>query len=120
MSRDLARVSAAVAPDLVHAHWLPEFGWMAAREHLGPLVCSAWGSDVFGVRGLGRRRSLRALRAAELVLADSERPRARDAPPGGARASGWRSRAGGSTSAAIRRAMRALPARRSVSPRTIR
>ena len=72
MSRDLARVYETVAPDLVHAHWLPEFGWMAAREQLGPLVCSAWGSDVFGVRGLGRRRSVHALRAAELVLADSE------------------------------------------------
>lgn len=72
MSRSLARVSAALEPDLVHAHWLPEFGWMAARERLGPLVCSAWGSDVFGVHGLGRRRSLRALRAAQLVLADSE------------------------------------------------
>ncbi|HEU5213380.1 MAG TPA: glycosyltransferase family 4 protein [Gaiellaceae bacterium] len=72
MSTDLARVAATVEPDLVHAHWLPEFGWMAAREHLAPLICSAWGSDVFGVSGLGRRRSLRALRAADVVLADSE------------------------------------------------
>lgn len=71
MSRALAAVAADVSPDLIHAHWLPEFGWMAAREKLHPLVCSAWGSDVFGVRGIGRRRSKRALDAAELVLADS-------------------------------------------------
>jgi L-malate glycosyltransferase len=71
MSHSLAAIAADVSPDLVHAHWLPEFGWMAAREGLRPLVCSAWGSDVFGVRGIARRRSKRALDAAELVLADS-------------------------------------------------
>jgi glycosyltransferase involved in cell wall biosynthesis len=72
MSNALAAVAAAVEPDLVHAHFLPEFGWMAARERLQPLVCSAWGSDVLGVRGLARQRSRRALRDAALVLADSK------------------------------------------------
>ena len=71
MSRGLRDAAAEVAPDLVHAHWLPEFGWMAARERLRPLVCSAWGSDVLGVRGIGRRRSRRALEGADLVFADS-------------------------------------------------
>jgi glycosyltransferase involved in cell wall biosynthesis len=71
MGRALRSVAEAVEPDLVHAHWLPEFGWLAAREGLHPLVCSAWGSDVFGVRGHGKRRSRRALAAADLVLADS-------------------------------------------------
>jgi glycosyltransferase involved in cell wall biosynthesis len=71
MSRALAAVAADVSPDLIHAHWLPEFGWMAARENLHPLVCSAWGSDVFGVREIGRRRSRRAVAGSELVLADS-------------------------------------------------
>jgi glycosyltransferase involved in cell wall biosynthesis len=72
LSRDLARVAADLSPDLVHAHWLPEFGWMAAREGLRPLICSAWGSDVLRVRGFGRRRARRALLGAQLVLADSE------------------------------------------------
>jgi glycosyltransferase involved in cell wall biosynthesis len=71
MSRALAGIADAVEPDLVHAHWLPEFGWMAAREGLTPLVCSAWGSDVFGVHGIGRSRSKRALEGSNLVLADS-------------------------------------------------
>jgi L-malate glycosyltransferase len=71
MSRALADVAGTVKPDLVHAHWLPEFGWMAAREKLAPLVCSAWGSDVFGVRGLARRRTKLALKASNLVFADS-------------------------------------------------
>jgi glycosyltransferase involved in cell wall biosynthesis len=71
MAQSLAAVAAEVRPDLVHAHWLPEAGWMAARERLRPLICSAWGSDVLGVRGIGRRRSRLALEAAQLVFADS-------------------------------------------------
>jgi L-malate glycosyltransferase len=72
MSRALGDVAAAVKPHLVHAHWLPELGWMAAREGLRPLICSAWGSDVFRAHGFGRRRSKRALDGSELVLASSE------------------------------------------------
>jgi glycosyltransferase involved in cell wall biosynthesis len=71
LSRALAALARELAPDLVHAHWLPEFGWMAAREGLRPLVVSAWGSDVLGARGLGRRRSRAALAGAQLVFADS-------------------------------------------------
>jgi glycosyltransferase involved in cell wall biosynthesis len=71
MSRSLAAVAREIKPDLVHAHWLPEAGWMAAREGLHPLVCSAWGSDVLGVRGIGKLRSRRALKSAALVFADS-------------------------------------------------
>ncbi len=62
---------ACAAQELVHAHWLPEFGWIAARERLAPLICSAWGSDVLGAGGLVRLRSRRAIAAADLVLADS-------------------------------------------------
>ena len=71
MSRALRRVARSVEPDLVHAHYLPEYGWMAAREKLRPLVCSAWGSDVLGVRGINRPRSKLALRKASFVFADS-------------------------------------------------
>jgi glycosyltransferase involved in cell wall biosynthesis len=71
MSHELARVAATYEPDLVHAHYLPEYGWMAARERLAPLVCSAWGSDVLGAGRIARLRSRRALKGAALVLADS-------------------------------------------------
>jgi len=71
MSHALARIAADLSPDLVHAHFLTEFGWMASREGLRPLICSAWGSDVFGVRGLSLQRSRRALTGSELALADS-------------------------------------------------
>jgi glycosyltransferase involved in cell wall biosynthesis len=71
MSAGLRRVAAAVEPDIVHAHYLPEYGWMAAREGLRPLVCSAWGSDVLVGGWVATRRSRTALAAATLVLADS-------------------------------------------------
>lgn len=71
MSRALRRVARAVEPDLVHAHYLPEYGWMAAREKLMPLICSAWGSDVLAVGGVNRPRSRLALKKAALVFVDS-------------------------------------------------
>ena len=60
-----------IRPDVTHAHWLQSFGWMAARAGLRPLVVSAWGSDVLRAGPLMRRRSRKALRAADAVLADS-------------------------------------------------
>lgn len=71
LGRELRRVVECVRPALVHAHWLPEYGWLAARAGLHPLVASAWGSDVLGAGALGRRRSRVAIRGADLVLADS-------------------------------------------------
>jgi L-malate glycosyltransferase len=71
MSREFERVARSVDPDLVHAHYLPEYGWMAGREGLQPLICSAWGSDVLAVRGVNRLRSRLALRKASLVFVDS-------------------------------------------------
>jgi glycosyltransferase involved in cell wall biosynthesis len=71
MSRALRRVARDLGPDLVHAHYLPEYGWMAAREGLRPLICSAWGSDVLVARGINRPRARLAVDAASLVFADS-------------------------------------------------
>ena len=33
-------------PDVVHAHWLPGFGFAAAAASASPLALTAWGSDV--------------------------------------------------------------------------
>jgi L-malate glycosyltransferase len=71
LSGALGRVAREVRPDLVHAHYLPEYGWMAARNHLSPLVSSAWGSDVLAARGVNRPRARRALHASSLVFVDS-------------------------------------------------
>ena len=72
LSNSIGSVADELEPDVVHAHWLSEFGWIAAREGMRPLVCSAWGNDVFNLSWIGRHRSRKALQAAAYVLADSE------------------------------------------------
>ena len=71
LGRGLARVARKIRPDLVHAHWVPGYGWMAAKAGLRPLVTSAWGSDLLLASRRLNWRSRRALRASDLVLADS-------------------------------------------------
>lgn len=68
------RAVAALAPDLVHAHYISSYGYLAARIDRHPLVMTAWGSDLL----VTPRRSLwmRALtgwtlKRADLVTGDS-------------------------------------------------
>lgn len=68
------RELASLAPDLVHAHYITSYGYLAARCGRHPLVMTAWGSDLL----VTPRRSalLRALtrwtlRRADLVTGDS-------------------------------------------------
>ena len=69
--RWIRRLLRRVEPDLVHAHWMPGFAFLAAAAGARPLIAMAWGSDVF-------RASLRqelvnrfAVRRADLVMTDS-------------------------------------------------
>ncbi len=36
----------ALKPDIVHAHYVTSYGYLAARCRLGPLFITAWGSDL--------------------------------------------------------------------------
>ena len=67
--RDVAK---EVRPDLVHAHYLSIFGYTAARSGERPLVVSAWGSDVYRIGWLERRRAKLAIEEADAVIADSD------------------------------------------------
>jgi len=70
----LRRALAAFAPDLVDAHYVPNYGLMGALAGFRPLVVTAWGSDllVSGPRDpLQRARTRFVLRRAAAVLADS-------------------------------------------------
>src|SRR4051794_15727510 len=67
----LRAIEAQVRPDVVHAHWVTSFGWIAARAGGRPLVVSAWGSDLLRAGPLLRPRNRAALRGADLVMADS-------------------------------------------------
>lgn len=72
--RSLRRRLRELAPDVLHAHYLPRFGWLGWLSGVHPLVVTVWGSDAFLidraspiVRWLARR----TLAAADLVTAVS-------------------------------------------------
>ncbi len=62
-------------PDVVHAHYVTSYGFLAATAHLRPLILTAWGSDVL----VNTRKSIvlrwfthRALIAADCVTTVAE------------------------------------------------
>jgi glycosyltransferase involved in cell wall biosynthesis len=71
----LRREVKAFAPDLVDAHYVPNYGLLGALIGVRPLSVTAWGSDLLllGRRGgLQRARARYVLHHADLVLADAE------------------------------------------------
>ena len=71
----LRRELAAFAPDLVDAHYVPNYGVMAALAGRRPFSIAAWGSDLLLAAGrdpLQRLRARFALSRAALVLCDAE------------------------------------------------
>ena len=71
----LVRELRAFAPDLVDAHFVPNYGLMGALSGVRPLSVAAWGSDllVAGSRDvLQRARARWVLRRAGLVIADAD------------------------------------------------
>ncbi len=70
----LRRALAAFRPDVVDAHYVPNYGVLAALAGWHPLAVTAWGSDLLlaGPRDpLQRARARFVLRRADAVLADS-------------------------------------------------
>ncbi len=70
----LATALAQFAPDVVDAHFVPNYGLMAALTGRHPFSVTAWGSDLLlnpGRAALQRARARYVLRRADLVLADS-------------------------------------------------
>jgi glycosyltransferase involved in cell wall biosynthesis len=59
-------------PDVVHAHWLPGYAFLAALAGAEPLVAMAWGSDVLRARTLQTMANRFALGRAAMVMADSQ------------------------------------------------
>ena len=92
----LRRELAAFAPELVDAHYVPNYGLMAALSGHRPVSLAAWGSDLLLAAGrdpLQRARARFAMRRASLVLCDAENlaaaARRAGAPPGIVRAIPW-------------------------------
>lgn len=73
-ARSLRRVLARLRPDVVHAHFLTEYGWHAWISGFHPYAITVWGSDVTISLRRSRRTALYgrvALRGADLVTGDS-------------------------------------------------
>lgn len=71
----LRRQLSVFDPDLVDAHYVPNYGLLGTLVGRRPLVVTAWGSDllVLGRRGpLQRARARFVLERADLILADAE------------------------------------------------
>ena len=92
----LKRELAAFAPDLVDAHFVPNYGVMAALSRRRPYSLAAWGSDLLVAAGRDpwqRARARFALSRAALVLCDAENlaeaARRAGAPPDRVRAIPW-------------------------------
>ena len=65
----------AFGPDLVNAHFIPNYGWIASCVAPGPWVMSTWGSDVLvnpGKSAFHRWRARKVLRAANLISSDAK------------------------------------------------
>jgi L-malate glycosyltransferase len=73
--RGLARVVRAIKPDVLHAHYVVEYGFFAASAGFHPLVVTAWGSDVLmAARSSPLARAITGytLRRADLVTSSND------------------------------------------------
>jgi len=71
----IRRILAEIRPDLINAHFVPNYGLIGALLKFHPLVISTWGSDVLISPEKSFLHKLRAryvLREADLVTADAE------------------------------------------------
>lgn len=72
--RETRRHVAELAPDLLHAHYITSYGYLAARGGKYPLVMTAWGSDLLVTPGKSawmRWLTGWILRRADLITGDS-------------------------------------------------
>ena len=71
----IRNIVAEIKPDLINAHFVPNYGLIGARLKFHPLVVSTWGSDVLISPEKSFLHKLRAryvLSRADLVTADAE------------------------------------------------
>ena len=72
--RETRRHVAELAPDLLHAHYVTSYGYLAARCGTHPLVMTAWGTDLLVTPGKSawmRWLTGWTLRQADLITGDS-------------------------------------------------
>jgi L-malate glycosyltransferase len=68
--KELKRAIERIKPDIMHAHYLPDYGWLASQTGFRPLALSAWGQNItFIEREKRGPLSKRMFEAADLVFA---------------------------------------------------
>ncbi len=65
-----------VKPDILHAHFVEQFGWLGAFVDFHPFVLTAWGSDIYMLPyisklGIGKMFTRYALKKADVLTAIS-------------------------------------------------
>lgn len=71
------RLIRSIAPDLLHAHFAHQYGWLGALSGFHPFVLSVWGTDILRLPGqsrgqMGKWLTRYALKTAEAVTTTSE------------------------------------------------
>ncbi len=62
-----------IKPDLIHAHYLPDYGWLASQTDFHPLVLHAWGFTIlFKGRDKDNKLSSQMFSKADLVFAGDD------------------------------------------------
>jgi L-malate glycosyltransferase len=74
------RLIQAIKPDILHAHFVHQYGWLAALSGFHPFILTAWGTDVlklpYASRGkLGKWLTQYALKKADIITATSSAAR---------------------------------------------
>jgi len=72
--RDYRRILERFRPDIVNAHFVASYGWLASHRRRCPVVVTAWGSDllVLPERSIvHRKRVSRALKKADYLTVDN-------------------------------------------------
>ena len=65
-----------IKPDILHAHFVEQFGWLGALVDYHPFVLTAWGTDIFELPhvsrlGVGKKLTQYALKKADKMTAIS-------------------------------------------------
>lgn len=67
-------IAERINPDLISAHFIPNYGWIGARLNRKPLVVTSWGSDILisaKKSFLHKKRAEFVLRKMDLITSDS-------------------------------------------------
>ncbi len=70
----IKKIVEKINPDIISAHFIPNYGWIGARLNRKPLVVTSWGSDILisaNKSFLHKKRAKLVLIKADLVTSDS-------------------------------------------------